>query len=78
MRKNLVVAAHADDEVMGHGGTIARHVVEARIASSTELPTPHPCLRNRPQIADQIDIGGGRSAFKLGKGAIPLIPTDCC
>ncbi len=47
-------------------------------AANTRLesePTPHPRIWDRPQVADQAEIGGGRSAFGHKEEAIPPTST---
>ena len=38
-------------------------------------PAPHPRIWDRPQLADQVEIGGGRSAFGHKEEAIPPTST---
>lgn len=39
-------------------------------------PAPHPRIRDRPQVADQLEIGCGRRAFKREMEAIPPTSLD--
>ena len=53
----------------------SQHRHQQQIPGRKPNPAPHPCIRNRPQIADQIEIGCGRGAFKHRTGAIPPTST---
>ena len=53
----------------------SQHRHQQQIPGREPNPAPHPCIRDRPQIADEIEIDCRRSAFKHGKGAIPPTST---
>lgn len=56
-KRILVVAAHPDDEVLGCGGTIARHVDagdEVRIVIVAEGATSRQLQRSRSQVANEL------------------------
>ena len=57
MSRILVVAAHPDDEVLGCGGTIARHVDsgdQVQVLIVAEGSTSRQKQRNRTQVVDEL------------------------
>ena len=57
MNQVLVVAAHPDDEVLGCGGTIARHVDygdQVQILIVAEGATSRQQERDRAQVGDEL------------------------
>jgi hypothetical protein len=53
----------------------SQHGHQQQIPGRKPNPAPHPRIGDRPQIADQIEIGCGGSAFKHKEGAIPPTST---
>ncbi|WP_071839970.1 PIG-L deacetylase family protein [Synechococcus sp. KORDI-100] len=59
MNQVLVVAAHPDDEVLGCGGTIARHVDsgdQVQVLIVAEGSTSRLQKRDRVQVADELSV----------------------
>ena len=57
MNQVLVVAAHPDDEVLGCGGTIARHVDsgdQVQVLIVAEGATSRQQERDRAQVGDEL------------------------
>jgi hypothetical protein len=52
-----------------------QHRHQQQIPGRNADPTPHPRIRDRHEKADQVEIGGRKSGFWHGKGAIPPTPT---
>ena len=54
----------------------SQHGYPQQIPGWKANPAPHPPIWDRPQVADQVKIGGGRSAFGHKEEAIPPTSTD--
>jgi len=53
----------------------SQHLHQYQVASwDTNVP-PYERVRDRPEVADQIEIGSGRSALEYSEEAIPTIST---
>ena len=52
-----------------------QHRHQQQIPGRNADPTPHPGVRNRLEKADLVEIGGGKSGFEHGQGAIPPTST---
>ena len=53
----------------------SQHGYQQQIPGWKANPAPHPRIRDRPQVAYQAEIGGGRSAFGHKEEAIPPTST---
>ena len=52
-----------------------QHGYKQQIPGWKANPAPHPRIWDRPQVADQVEIGGGRSAFGHKEEAIRCDPA---
>jgi len=53
----------------------SQHRHQEQLPGRKPNPAPHPRIRDRPQITDQVEIRGGRNTFQHRKGAIPPAST---
>ena len=78
-KRVLIVAAHPDDEVLGCGGTIARHVDagdEVQILIVAEGVTSRQASRNRAEVLDnlsELSHAAHKAANILGATDVELL-----
>lgn len=75
-----VIAAHPDDEVLGCGGTIARHISEGdevHVLIMAEGETSRLQERNRENVSEKLDAlsdAAARAHSVLGSSSLKMLP----